>query len=1100
MSADVRFLLGRADAGKTASIVEALRAHRRAGERALLIVPEQYTFEAELLLADALGGLLGVQVLSFERLCERVLALHGRTRPFLSGQGYRMVIRRAIDRKRAELLVFGAAAEHAGFAEELKGIFGDCKRAGIRPDDLSALAGKLAADTPLAGKLKDIALLYRETEDYLSSRYLDADDAFNEAVRLLPESFAAGLPVYVDGLERPNRQLYRLLEALLSCAGSLTISLRCDRSGAADADLFEPDLRVLTALKDASARQGAHVEETWLPQAKPREALMRHIERNLFAYPASRFTGDASGLTIFGASGRRAEAESLAAAVLERARRGVRFREMAVIVSDMDAYASLVLRAFARRGIPAFLDRKRPLTGHAAVDAALSAVRFTANGSAADLLRYVKSGYAGVPQDDAEELELYLRRTGLRGSALTKPLTRAKPAEGAERARFAAAEPISALAEGLKGARVSEQVRALYSFLQGIGLDRGIAERAERLREAGRVAEMEEHAQVWNALVTLLDQMDAILGDLLVGRKGFLSLLEEGLGGQEIGVIPGTSDQVLVGDVVRTKSRAVKALFVVGANDGLLPRARADDALLDDRELTELRAQGAELWMSTPELSAYDRLDLYSALSKARETLYVSFTYGDAGGELSPSPLVGRLQSLYPNCAKETDIETSDALPDCRAQALTLLASDLRRYRAQGNCPPRLPALLSLLSGEEETRGLVTRMTRAGTSWMLEATIGPAAARSLYGATLPMSASRLETFNACPFRHFVTYGLGAEETREFTERAADLGSFYHAALEAFVRTAEERSLDWKKLSDEDALALLDDVLPDVIAKHNDGIFLESARLRATLFLLLEVVRQSALAILRQLRAGSFTPVGVEVRFGAGQPFPPIRLELPDGTAALVGGKIDRIDGARALGKECLRVVDYKTGGRDFDFAGVLHGLTLQLPLYLRAATMSGAVRAGLYYMPVLQPTISDAEADVESAVTGAFRLKGLSLSDPEVLRLSQTGLEGESDVLAGVKLAGEEAAGSVCSASEMDALLNAAVRKAERTLERMLDGETAAVPATRGQSKNACRYCDYNSVCRFDANVPGCAVRKLSTIRQREFFELLGGGAHDLDE
>jgi len=238
-----------------------------------------------------------------------------------------------------------------------------------------------------------------------------------------------------------------------------------------------------------------------------------------------------------------------------------------------------------------------------------------------------------------------------------------------------------------------------------------------------------------------------------------------------------------------------------------------------------------------------------------------------------------------------------------------------------------------------------------------------------------------------------------------------------------------------------------------------------------------------------------------VRFGAGQPFPPIRLELPDGTAALVGGKIDRVDGARAHGKECVRIVDYKTGGREFDFAGVLNGLTLQLPLYLRAAGEGGKLRAGLYYMPVYQPTISDAEEDLASAVIDAFRLKGLSLSEPAVLRLGETGLDGESSVLAGVRLGGEEAAGSVCSAREMESLLELAVNRAERTLEEMLAGGTAASPAARGRGKDPCRYCDYGSVCRFDPGVPGCSARRYGTIRQKEFFELLErGGAHELDE
>ncbi len=1094
MSAELTFLLGRAATGKSERIAKALKQIQDGGGRGILIVPEQYTYEAERLLADVLDGLLGVQVFSFQRLCERILQLHGKTKPFLNAQGCRMVVRRAIDTKRDELKLFRYASEQAGFAEEALGIFQDCKRAGISPDALDTLIQKLPPELPLAEKLGDLSILYRETESYLAERYLSADDAVNAAVDLLPESFVSGLPVFIDGVDRPSRQMLRLFETLLLNCPSVTVALRLDCENGADDELFEPDRQTLSLLRQAGERAGASIrEERLVKQVGAYNPLMRHIERSLFAYPEQRFTGESKELTIFGASSRRAEAESLAEAVQSRAREGVRYRDMAVIVSDLEAYAALLRRSCAIRNIPIFLDRKRPLTGHAAVDAALSAVRFAANGySPYDLLRYLKSGYAGCAESDIEELELYLKRSGVRGNALLKPLTRAKPPEGAERARAFAAEPLAELAKGLARAAVSEQVRALYAFLQRIDLEQTLKTRADELKQSGRVAEMEEHAQVWNQMMELFDQLDAILGGLKVGRKGFLSLLEEGLGGCSIGVVPGTADQGLVGDVVRTRSRTVKALFVVGANEGLLPRPQQNDGIIDERDLLELKQQGASLRFGAQELSAYDRLDLYTALSKTTQSLYVSFSYSDGSAELAPAPIVERLKRICPNAVIKTDLESTDELPDCEARALTLLASDLRRFYKDGVCPERLPALLELLRENAKTRLLVDRMLEESASRFGERSIGGQAALSLYGRSVPMSASRLESFNNCPFQHFVRYGLSAKETLEYTERMVDLGEFFHAALEAFVNAVNEKNLNWKLLSDETALAVTDEILPGVIAEHNYGILLENERQKATLFLLIETVKQSALAVTRQLRAGNFEPLATEARFGAGQPFPPIRLVLPDGKEALVGGKIDRIDRARVSGGECLRVIDYKTGGREFDFSGVLQGLTLQLPLYLAAASANGQIRAGLYYMPVTQPAVSDSEEDIEGAVADAFRLQGLTVSNIEVLRASESGMSGASSVLDKVKQTGEdEYSGSVCTFGELESLLELARKKSEETLERMLSGEMTASPAARKKNHPACECCEYNSVCRFDPATPGCTVRLYKTVKQADFFELL---------
>ncbi len=1105
MSGRLNLILGRADTGKTARVVEALRAHQQKGERAILIVPEQYTYEAEKLLASALGGLLGVQVFSFSRLTERVLSLAGTTRPFLSAEGYRMVIRRAIDRKKDELRLFSRAAQSAGFAEELETIFRDIKRAELAPDALDALIVRLPEQSPLAEKLSDISILYRETEDYLQARYLSLADAADAAVRLLAESFAAGQPVYIDGLDSPNRQVLALIGKMLVLCPCVTVTLRVDCVQRADEEVFEPERETLRALRETAEQAGAAVGEARLcEQTNRSDPLMRHIERNLFAYPAEVYHGDAGKLTLFGASSRRAEAEALAEAILSFARdRGIRYREMAVVVSDLDAYAGLIRRSCARRGIPIFLDRKRPLSGHAAADAVLCAVGYVANGFHPDeLLRYLKSGYAGCAEEDAEELDLYLKRTGQRGSLLGKPLSRANPSEGAERARACAAAALEPLGKGLARASVAEQVRALYRFLLQIELQRQLEARAEALQRAERLAEMQEHAQVWNLLVALLDQLAEILGECKTGRAGFYRLLEEGLRGASIGVVPGTADQGVVGDVVRTRSRRVRALFIVGANDGLLPRPQQNDGILDDAEIRELKRQGAPVRKTAEELSAADRLDLYTALSRADEYLFVSFAYGDGGGELSPSPLVERLRQLCPNCVQRSDIETADALPDCAAEALTMAARDLRRFREDGICPGRLPALIEWLTRQDGTRALAQRMLAESAGRWLPQAIPRETAAALYGTRLPMSASRLESFNNCPFQHFIRYGLRAAETREFTERAADLGAFYHAALEAFVRAVNERDLNWKLLTDEEALRVLDEVLPGVIAAHHDGILLENERMRATLFLLVETLRQSVLAIAGQLRAGSFSPILTEVRFGEGAPFPPIRLVLPDGSEALVGGVIDRVDRAVSGGRELLRVVDYKTGGRDFDFAGVLHGLTLQLPLYLLAAAERAQTRAGLYYMPISQPVVSDAEEDIEGALAEAFRLKGLTLSDAAIIRASDNALSGgKSAVLYQVEQTGEAAyTGSVCSREQMEALLTLAKKKSEQTLSRMLGGELAASPAARKKRQEACVYCDYRSICRFDPRNPGCSVRLYNTIKQDAFFERIGGDADAMDE
>ncbi len=1093
---NVRFLFGRANTGKSRALYAALAAHQRAGERAVLIVPEQYTFEAERALSAALGGLLGVQVLSFARLNERVLALHGQLHPFLSQQGHRMVIRRAALRQADALGAFARAAGQPGFAADMQTIFSDLKRAGLTPKTLDLFVQKLPEQTALREKLADIALLYADTEAFLADRYLTIDDAANAARALLPDSFIRGAHVYIDGIDRPSRQLYQWLGGLIAAAADVTIALRCDTSSPRDADLFLPDLRIYSQVRDMAARVGATVSVTH-PGRHPGPCAeeLAYLEANLFALRSLPYEKLAPAITVFGASDRVAEVESLADAILSRARMGVRYREMAVIVSDPESYMPLVTRVFARRGIPVFLDRKHPVTGHAAVDAVLAAGR-AAEGrfSPTEVLRLVKSGYVDVSQDDVEALELYLLRTGLKGGALAKPFTRGEVPAGAERARMAVMEPLLRLRKALAPRPVSVKVRALYAYLVEIGLDNALKSRVQSLLAAGRVALMEEHAQVWNALMEALSQLDAIMGDVPVSRKLFWELLEEGLSSREIGVIPGTSDQVLLGDVARTKSRAVRALFLVGVNDGLLPAARNDDGVIDDRELKALERAGMPVWSDTRQRAADDRLELYTALSKARETLFVSYSFCADGSELAPSSLIADILRLFPRCNTKTDLEASDALPQSERAGLRLLTRDLCALHSDNTLSPRLPTLLAYYGALPAYAARVRRMAEAGQPRFSLPPLGRALSGALYGTRIRMSASRLEQFAACPFKHFVRYGLAAADRCEFAERAADLGTFYHAALEAFIRTAVRDGRTLQAMDDAEIDARMDALLPQVISEHNDGIFLYNDRLRATLFLLVESVKMSARAVVRQIQAGRFTPAGAEVRFGEGQAFPPIRLTLEDGTEALLSGVIDRVDAADVPGAP-LRVVDYKLGEREFDFSGILNGLTLQLPLYLAAVSQDGRLPAGMYYMPLRVPPISEGE-DAERAVEAAFMLRGLTLSSASLVLLSDRACKsGDSAVLKGVRRAEEGVfSGSVCTRAQMERILQLAREVSQRTLAAMLDGHIEVHPA-----EGSCKYCDYRSICRFDPMVRGCRTRKFNPIGRDAFFALIGGVDDALD-
>ena len=1100
MACNVTFLIGRAGSGKSRAIQACLKDAMQHGRRAVLLVPEQFTYEAERRLGEALGGLMGIQVLSFTRLSERVLAARALETPFLSQQGRRMVFRRAAYRQQRHLAAFGTVAHRPGFAARMDELFSMCKRFLIAPSDLSAAAAALPDGAPLKDKLSDLSLLFSEAQDYLDSRYLDSEDAFYALLRALPQSFMAGAEVYVDGFDLLTGQLYQIFETLLSICSSITFSICMDPDpNCRDKALFQPEERVYARLRAMCESLGATVTTHRLT-APETNTPIAHMERELFAVPGRTYPMQAEEVTILCASDRTAEMETIADEILRLARQGIRYRDMAVIVSDMAAYATPLQRALARRNIPVFLDACRAMEGHPAVELINAAVSACAQGLPAKmLLRICKTGLAGISVDACEVFENYLLRYGIKGGRqVSEPFTRGEVPPQAEAARAALTEPLLRLLEKLKAPEACKKAEAVYDYLEELGVCEQLQAQTEELRLCGRFSLMQEHAQVWQVIVEVLDQLHGILGNTPLSRREFCAVLEEAFSGYQVGVIPATADQVLLGSVSRTRSRSVRALFIIGCNEGLLPACHEDNGIIDDGDLKDMAALGLTPWGDSTRRAENDRLDLYRALSKARERLYVGYACSDGREELLPSSLILDLARIFPHHRSLTAGAGQPLpLPQSRESGFLALMDALREGRED------TPFAKALMDYYQNDPAFQSRTAHA--LWLRNAPIspspfGPALAKQLYGSRIVTAATRLEHFNTCPFRHYMQHGLKAQPRREFRERPEDMGSFCHMVLEQFTQKAGE--IGWEQMDETETDRLLDVIFPACMAAYQEGFLASSPRSAAMAGLWMDILRHAAHSIVKQIQAGRFRPLGAEVRFGPNETFPPIRLTLKDGTTALLCGVIDRVDIARdtGIGQELLRVVDYKTQHAEMDLGQMLSGIQMQLPLYLAAAQQARRaantdikagepLEAGLFYQPVKDP---DTSASTPDAVEKAYRLSGLLLQSDAVLDATDRGLNGHSRVVKGLKTTKDGVPdGPLVNHAAMQKLLRHTRALAEDTLARIMDGRAEASPVSMGAAGSACAYCMYRSVCRFETSMPGCRVRRREKMNHEAFLKFL---------
>ena len=1075
MAAPLTIWMGRSGSGKSTRLYDRLISHAQRGERAILIVAEQYTYEAEKALCSRLGGLLGVQVLSFSRLCERVLQEQGNVLPVIGGPGRRMILKKAALNHKSELKLFGRVAESRGFVQRMDDIIARCKQSGAAPEDLVRVAGTLPEGSQLRGKMEDIALLYGESEAFLRDRYLTESDLWDRAGAALEGSFLTGTDLYIDGIDIPSHQLFLLLERLLQVCRTVTVTLRMDPDGA-DGALFAPDIRIYHRLRQVAERAGSPFLVEGCRRDKPKPPELKHLERHLFAQDEAVFPGPAPALSLWASADREEEAERCAQAVLELVRRGYRYRDVAIMVTDAGGYVSRVRRAFARKDIPLFYDATRPVTGHSAMDMVLSAVRFVQSGSMEDALHVLKSGYAPCTVAEEEIFENYVLRYGLYGSSLGKPFAFGKVPAEAEKVRAALYPPLARLREGCqRGTTGEEKARAVYAYMEEVGLRDGLRAQGESLIAHGRPNDGELFSQVYSILSGLLSDIAAIWGRDPLSQKEFLGLLEEGAQSSAMGVLPGTADQVILGDFARTRTPAVPVLLVLGCNEGLLPSVHTDDELISDGELLLLKEQGLELWDGTEAMSELERLELYTAFNKAQERIVFSYSFSADGEELAPAPLLGRLQRLFPQ-VKALDARRSDPYPPDREGSFRRLVRELALYEREGFASDQLAAQRAYFAGDEEYGPRLRRAEAAIRGGISPAPFGRALAERMYGPAPSMSASRLEQFNRCPFAHYLKYGLKAKERPESKEEAADAGTFLHDALDAFLKLVKERGLSWTALTDEDADELVQEVMPPLVATHNDGIFLRDVRLREALFLRIDAVKKCARSIVKQMQAGSYRPYETELAFGPDCSFPPLLLNTDDGRTVKLYGRIDRVDRSR---DGYYRVIDYKMGDRKFEPAKIAAGLSLQLPLYLAAVAGLEGEMGGMYYMPLSLPAAREGEEQ-------RHVLRGVTADSEGAVAALERHLDGRSEIVQGLRRNKDgKLSGNVCRQEDMGVLTREAVAVAERTIDHMRRGEAQVTPY-----KGACAWCPFLSVCRFDRQQKGCYERDARKMTISELLQL----------
>ncbi|MBQ5535893.1 MAG: PD-(D/E)XK nuclease family protein, partial [Oscillospiraceae bacterium] len=844
------------------------------------------------------------------------------------------------------------------------------------------------------------------------------------------------------------------------------------------------------------------VEEV-LPAAPVRDALS-HVERCFFG-ARKTWTGESGEIHLYEASDIYAEAEWAASEILRLVRGGFRFRDITVAARNLSEYEPILETVFSRYGVPLYSARRRDILQEQVLTLLLGALDAVAGDfEYEDVFRCLKTGLAGISSEECDVLENYVLKWEIRGSMWTRDTAWTAHPEGygarwddESRARLEQVNalrervrgPFVRLAQGIRGrSAAAEKVRALYGYLEELAVPEQLQQLTAQRFAAQDTQRAEELAQLWSILCGVMDQFVSILGTHELDAEEFARLFRLVLTQYSVGTIPAALDQVSCSEITRNDRHSVGVLFLLGANDGVLPKADGSSGVLKEEDRLALEQQDIRL---SPYGMAQFHLEiqnLYAALAQPTHRLCVSYPLFDAkGSELRPSFVVGRLQAICPAVKLEKESAEKEYRLSAKLPALEVAAShiggEIWQYFAQnGTYQDRLAAMEA---AAHYSRGRLS----------------PEVVRSLYGQRIGLSASRIDKARACHFAFFMQYGLRAKERSSAGFDAPQSGTFVHDVMEGTLRRAEEAG-GLKTLDTEALHRMVRLSIEEFIERELPDLGEKTARFRYLFDRLCESVYRIMDEVADELRNSDFVPLAFELGFGAGGELPAITVR--DGAREVrVDGRVDRVDGWLQDGRLYLRVVDYKTGRKSFDLADLRYGLGIQMLLYLFALEREGRgyfgheiVPAGVLYTPTRDPIVPGArgmtDEQIKAALRRNLRRSGMVLDDPRVLQAMEHSALEEPCYLPVTAKRDKEGklllGGSLASSEQLGKLGQYVDHLLRRIAREMAAGNIDADPYARSPQDTACTYCPFAPACHFTPGQGRDHLEYIRSVKNGEFW------------
>ncbi|MFR8103821.1 MAG: helicase-exonuclease AddAB subunit AddB [Clostridia bacterium] len=1122
----LRLVYGRAGSGKSYFCFQEIAKRIQEGEKIYMITPEQFSYTAEKKLLEAANttAVLSAEVITFQRMAYRVMQeVGGRNQTTLSDIGKSMLVYYLLGQKKKKFTFLGKSDENL---ETIKTAITEFKKHQIKPEKIKEILEQIE-DPYLAKKLEDMALIYSQYQKQIEDKYIDENDILTKLEENIEKWEAyKGATIYLDEFSGFTEQEYALIRKLLLQAKQVTITITSDsleEANRPETDIFYDNKKTIGKLLNLAKENNITLDmPVYLGKLlRFQNKELQHIEQNMYQIPYHPYPEKVEHMHLFLAANPYSEIEEVAKQIVMLVNTdGYQYHDIGIITKNMDAYSSLAKAIFREYEIPVFIDEKRDLSQNILMKYILSIFDiFAQNWSYEAMFAYIKSGLVqDLEQEDIFKLENYCIQWGIKGKKWYQEDWKygiideknEKEIEYLNQVRRQIIGPLLELKTRLTTSKtVQEMTKSLYQYLIDNQIPEQLEQRIEEMKKEEMLDLANAYEESWKVLIHVLDELVLTLGDEKVGFDNYNKLLKVGLNSSSLATIPGTQDQVILGDVDRSRSHPMKAVFIIGLNDGAFPSNNKEEGFFNDTDRTYLKEKGMELAKGTIDKLYEDNFNIYKAFMTPERELYLSYTSSDNEGKSQrPSILISKIKKLFPSIVEESDVVERKSSITRRKPTFEALLEQLRALSQGEEIDPIWYGVYEYFIQKEETKERLKQSLKGMEYSNLPEIIKPENIEKLYGKTLQTSISRLEKYQSCPFSFYLKYGLKLKEQEHYQVKMVDTGSFMHDIIDTFFETVAEEGKNVKEIDRKELEKIIEDIIQEKLALSKNYIFTSSAKFRNLTRRLKKVILKSIQYIIESLKISDFNVYGTELEFKDGKEYPAIKLTLEDGKRVEITGKIDRVDIAKNEDGTYLRIIDYKSSVKSIDLNEVMAGLQIQLLTYLDAVTekVEDSIPAGILYFnlidPILKADRNKTDEEITAEMKKKFKMNGYILADVKVAKMMDKGLEsGSSSVIpAYLDKSGNlsKAKSNAISREEFENLEQYIKKLVKQISREILTGKIELKPYYNPKNKKTpCEYCEYKAICQFNPRLKGNCYRYIGNLDKNAILGELKGKEKD---